>query len=105
MLDFARDANHQAFWAAGTVLDALYDYQIPKQNVVGAVGDNTASMVHTLVQISEYHTSAFPHGCFAHLLQRAILTAVEGTPSVYDIIKECSSLVRFTVAARNFCRY
>ena len=34
MLDFTRDANHQAFWAAGTVLDVLYDFKIPINSVV-----------------------------------------------------------------------
>jgi hypothetical protein len=56
LLDFWRDR------------DTIFDYSIPKEGVVGTVGDNTTSMVVTPKEIQEdYNSEALPHECFAHL--------------------------------------
>ena len=91
------------FLTSATVADVLYDYSIPKENVIGAVGDNTASMVATLKMIKfESLPKCVPHGCFAHLFQQAIRVSIDTCPGVSQLVKKCSEIVSFIDASPKF---
>lgn len=101
VLDFCEDSNHSAFWASGTVMDILYSFQCPKDNIIGAIGDNTASMVATLQELSRDYTNCFAHGCFAHLLQRAIYASLKDSP-ILDLLNEAKHIVSFIHSSPKF---
>ena len=46
-------------------------------------------------EIQKGYPEALPHGCFAHLFQRAIRMAVQETNEVRDIVSECEKMVEF----------
>src|SRR3990167_1915249 len=89
------------FLTSATVADVLYDYSIPKENVIGAVGDNTASMVATLKIIkSEYHPKCVPQG--RSFISTSYKSFYRYCPGVSQLVKKCSEIVSFIDASPKF---
>jgi hypothetical protein len=104
VLEFLQEANHAALYTSQQVIQHVQSYDIPNRHIRGVVGDNTISMVNTLKNIANTH-SGIAHGCFAHLLQRALEVALEASDLISSIVKEAHTVVCSSKTAQSVWNY